>query len=70
MCVCVPGRLVVYWVSNAELTSCQGLNVWSASRKMWPAFTARETERAGGVVYEAPVPHHHLFSNAATFIKM
>ncbi len=66
MCVCVstPGRLVVYWVSNTELTSCQGLNVWSASRTMWPAFREREKETGEGGdvgVYEAPVPPSSLF---------
>lgn len=43
VCVSAPSRLAVYWVSNTELTSCQGFNVWSASRTMWPAF--REKER-------------------------
>lgn len=68
MCVCVrvstPGRLAVYWVSNTELTSCQGLNVWSASRTMWPAFREREKETGEGGdvgVFEAPVPPSSLF---------
>lgn len=67
MCVCVsaPGRLAVYWVSNTELTSCQGLNVWSASRTMWPAFRERERGQGRAVVILESMrrlsPHHHFF---------